>query len=149
MKPEAPPKKSPRATTELDTVLTHEDSFQTIYDNSETFKRKGKGVSPGHSVSTSETEASSITYERPRRRRHKHKSRSSKLMLCGALGEENEIVGDARTSFRQIVTTLKQFGPNEKEAVRDVLWESASAVKATLRKLTGQCGKHDRPTTCT
>lgn len=131
--------KKMNSTNELDMVLTKEESFQTVYDNSDTFKRKVVSAS-NHSVSTPDTEASSFTFERPRRRRHKRRP-SSQLMLCGALSAEDEIVGDAKTSLRQIVSTLKTFGPDEKEAVKDMLVESANVIKGTLRKIVGQCSK--------
>lgn len=128
-------KKNSRASDELDMALTTEHSFQTVYDNRDTSKRKSSS-----SVATPETEASSISYEKPCRRKSKNKSkrRAPQLMLCGALGED-EIVHDAKTSLRQIVTTLKGFGPDEKEAVREVLLESVSAIKGTLKKFAGQC----------
>ena len=127
------------STNELDMVLTKEESFQTVYDNSDTFKRKAVHAS-SHSVGTPDTEASSFTYERPRRRRHKRRS-SSQLMLCGAMGAEDEIVSDAKASLRQIVSALKTFGADEKEAVKDTLVESANVVEGTLRKVMGQCSK--------
>ena len=91
------------------------------------------------SVSTPDTEESSI-YDAPPRRRSRH----SNVMLCGALGSEDEIVTDvvtdAKTSFRQIMDTLKKFGPDEREAVRETLVETGAAIKGTLRKWAA-CGK--------
>jgi uncharacterized protein YdeI (YjbR/CyaY-like superfamily) len=120
-------------------LLVTEDSFQTVYDNSDTFKRKA--VSPT-SVATPETEESSLGYERPRRRKHKTKSkRRSQMMLCGAFRDDDEIVNDAKTSLQQIVGTLKKFGPDEKQAVRDTLIDSVNSLKGALKKVAGQCSK--------
>lgn len=133
-------KKSSRASIELDMVLKTENSFQTVDDNCDAVKRQ---MLPS-SIATPETESSSISYERPRRRKikSKNKRQSSRLMLCGALGDEDDtIIHDAKTSLRQIVSTLKAFGPDEKEAVREVLLEGASSIKGTLKKFAGQCGK--------
>jgi hypothetical protein len=140
MQSETHTKKCSRSSTELDMMLVTEDSFQTVYDNSDTFKRKAV---PPSSVATPETEESSLSYERPPRRKHKVKSkrRSSQMMMCGALGAKDEIVHDAKTTLRQIVTTLKKFGPDEKQAVRDTLIDSVNSVKGTLKKVAGQCSK--------
>lgn len=126
--------KSVRSKTIKYPMPKHSDLLLDSYDT-----QSFQTLSISTSTATPETEESSIYNARPRR-----KSRHSNVMLCGALGSEDEIVTDvvtdAKTSFRQIIDTLKKFGPDEKEAVRETLVETGAAIKGTIKKWVA-CGK--------
>jgi len=60
-----------------------------------------------------------------------------KLAMCGAdINDEVKMVlVDVRVSLRQIVSTVRTFGPEEKECVRATLKDMKSSVKNKVRQL--------------
>ncbi len=59
-------------------------------------------------------------------------STSRRLFMCGAVDVTTEMKGsfqDVNDTVRQIFTTVRRFGPNEKEAVKDTLKEAQSFMK--------------------
>ena len=57
---------------------------------------------------------------------------SRRLFMCGAVDVTNEIKGsfqDVNDTVRQIFTTVRRFGPDEKDAVKDTLKDAQSFVK--------------------
>jgi len=145
----------PKASSELDSVLPGSpiaDRFQfhVNQDVKDSLKRRS-AVSPDHSMVSSISESTASVHRSPRRRRNKRRQKSSKLVLCGALGGDDEEVDgplqdalqDAKTSLRQIVTSLKRFGPEEKEAVIDTLHDATKAIKGTLQVVAGRCRDDD------
>ncbi len=78
--------------------------------------------------------------------RSKSKSRSSqsKLFMCGAMDVTEEMRGsmkDANASIRQIISTVRKFGPEEKDAVRDTVRDAREVLRRTLRSAVSCRGK--------
>lgn len=144
-----------KASSELDSVLPGSPNVSSFHihvnqDVKDSLKRRSV-VTPDHSIDSSISESTASVYRSPRRRRNKRRQKSSKLALCGALGGEDEemdgpfqdALQDAKTSLRQIVTSLKRFGPEEKEAVIDTLQDATKAIKGTLQAVAGRCRDDD------
>eukprot|EP00970_Alexandrium_tamarense_P007756 scaffold1477_cov188-Alexandrium_tamarense.AAC.47 len=141
-----------------------------IDEETNTTKSQRKVVSPDNSFENASSEGSPKRERRrsqmkrrdvepasskggPRReRRRSQMTRSdvepapstTKLVLCGAtlnISETKGIIQDAKESLRQIFTTVRRFGPDEKEAVRATLKDAKDSVKDTLRSAVGgKCG---------
>ncbi|EED93399.1 predicted protein [Thalassiosira pseudonana CCMP1335] len=141
-----------------------------IDEEANTTKSQRKVVSPDNSFENASSEGSPKRERRrsqmkrrdvepasskggPRReRRRSQMTRSdvepapstTKLVLCGAtlnISETKGIIQDAKESLRQIFTTVRRFGPDEKEAVRATLKDAKDSVKDTLRSAVGgKCG---------
>lgn len=86
---------------------------------------------------------------RARQRQHERTARretssdSRRLALGGTVAFNDEIrasMRDVTDSVRQIITTVRRFGPDEREAVRDTLLDARNFVSAVL--LPG-CGRAD------
>eukprot|EP00804_Cyclotella_cryptica_P022047 CCRYP_000969-RA/>CCRYP_000969-RA protein AED:0.45 eAED:0.45 QI:290/1/1/1/1/1/2/342/196 len=134
----------PKASSELDSILPSVNSFHINVDQDvkDSIKRRS-AVTPDHSIKSSASKSSASIHRSPRRRRNKRRQKSSQLVLCGAFGGADEEIDstlqDAKTSLRQIVSTLKRFGPEEKEAVLDTLQDARKAIKGTIQVVTGRC----------
>ena len=112
----------------------------------------------GHSRKASErstartSSPSSPSSRRDRKRRNNNKSPTNhrrenvvsperdpvmKLAMCGAdINDEVKMaLVDVRVSLRQIVSTVRTFGPEEKECVRATLKDMKSTVKNKVRQL--------------
>jgi hypothetical protein len=50
---------------------------------------------------------------------------------------DGTLQADARDLLRQIVQTLRSFGPEEKEAVRETLIDASNVMKRALRAVAG------------
>lgn len=78
--------------------------------------------------------------------RSKSKLRSSqpRLFMCGAMDVTEEMRGsmkDANESIRQIISSVRKFGPEEKDAVRETVRDAREALRRTLRSAVACRGK--------
>jgi len=78
--------------------------------------------------------------------RSKSKLRSSqpRLFMCGAMDVTEEMRGsmkDANESIRQIISSVRKFGPEEKDAVRETVKDAKEALRRTLRSAVSCRGK--------
>ncbi|KAL3763829.1 hypothetical protein ACHAW5_007783 [Stephanodiscus triporus] len=58
------------------------------------------------------------------------------LVMCGSVVFNDEIrasMRDVKDSVRQIITTVRRFGPDEREAVRDTLLDARNSVSEKVR----------------
>jgi len=105
------------------------------------------------STTRTSSPSSPSSSERHRKRRNNNKSPTNhrrrenvvsperdpvmKLAMCGSdINDEVKMVlVDVRVSLRQIVSTVRTFGPEEKECVRATLKDMKSSVKNKVRQL--------------
>ena len=89
----------------------------------------GRRVTP-RSTSTSKSNVSSCRDESPEP--NGGSSASRRLFMCGAVDVTTEIKGsfqDVNDTVRQIITAVRKFGPDEKDAVKDTLKDAQSYMK--------------------
>ena len=103
--------------------------------------KRNEAVAPDCSTS-SDTASSTISVNYRSQHRRSRRNKSSSPFLCGALAAaDNDVDGtlraDARDLLRQIVQTLRSFGPEEKEAVRETLIDASNVMKRALRAVAG------------
>ena len=74
---------------------------------------------------------------------------SRKLVMCGVVGlslddETRWFLRDIKDSVKQIVSTVRRFGPEERNAVRETLLEAGNSVSNKVRAtLLPGCGRDD------
>jgi hypothetical protein len=74
---------------------------------------------------------------------------SQRLVMCGAVGlslddETRWFMRDVTDSFKQIVSTVRRFGPEDREAVRATLLEARHSVSEKVKaSLLPGCGRAD------
>ena len=58
--------------------------------------------------------------------------RPRRLFFCG-MDVDNELREDVNETVRQIITTVKSFGQEEKDAVRETFWDASSFMRSKVR----------------
>ena len=139
-------------------MLTTSPSFDEEIGLTSPNKLEISDSKSGHSRKASErstartSSPSSPSSRRDRKRRNNNKSPTNhrrenvvsperdpvmKLAMCGAdINDEVKMaLVDVRVSLRQIVSTVRTFGPEEKECVRATLKDMKSTVKNKVRQL--------------
>ena len=150
-----------RATRELDIALAsadrvHHDDDDMSVDTPSVATAVTANVSQvtpddSHPVEESRGRRSrSNSSGRARQRQHRRKAATCqpspdtrRLAMCGYVGMNDEIrasMRDVADSVRQILSTVRRFGPDERDAVRATLCSVNDKVRATL---SSSCGRAD------
>ena len=150
-----------RATTELDIALgsagrDHHDNDNMSVESPSVATAMTANVSqvtPDDNRSAEEgrgRRSRSNSSDRARQRRHGRKTATRqpspdtrRLVMCGYVGMDDDIrasMRDVADSVRQIISTVRRFGPDERDAVRATLCSVNDKVRATL---SSSCGRAD------
>ena len=62
----------------------------------------------------------------------KRPPRPGRLFFCG-MDVNNELREDVNETVRQIITTVKSFGQEEKDAVKETFWDASSFMRTKVR----------------
>lgn len=137
-------------------MLTTSPSFDeeiglTSPNKLENSSKSGRSRKASERSSRTSSPSSPSSSERRRKRRNNNKSPTNhrhrevsperdpvmKLAMCGAdINDEVKMaLVDVQVSLRQIVSTVRTFGPEEKECVRATLKDMKSTVKNKVRQL--------------
>ena len=154
-----------RATRELDIALgsagrDHHDDDNMSVDNPSVATAVTENVSqvtPDDNRPAEESRgrrSRSNSSGRARQRRHGRKTATRqpspdtrRLVMCGYVGMNDEIrasMRDVADSVRQIFSTVRRFGPDERDAVRAALSEARHSVNdKVMATLSSSCGRAD------
>lgn len=139
-------------------MLTTSPSFDeeiglTSPNKLESSSKSGRSRKASRSTARTSSPSSPSSSERRRKRRNNNKSPTNhrrrenvvsperdpvmKLAMCGAdINDEVKMVlVDVQVTLRQIASTVRTFGPEEKECVRATLKDMKSTVKNKVRQL--------------
>ena len=125
------------------------------YDHSEATARTGHISSFNHisQVTPERGERSRMDEEDEETTLATQKPRSIRsLFMCGAIDENNELresIQDVNATVRQIFTTVRSFGPEEKDAVRETVREASHFMREKVRSAllrNSDCDKNDSDT---
>ena len=144
------PLSSFRATKELDFALKHAPESEPSEATAVTGNISGSGHRSSNSVTPDRSHDDRGRKNRGsggdrRRSRSGHKSATRpKLIMCGAIDVSEEMRGsiqDANASLRQIFSTVRRFGPEEKEAVKETVRDAKNTLTKTIRSAVSCRGK--------
>ena len=142
----------------MSSAMTNKRSGGGSDDNKRSRKeRSGKSSDKKEQSSSSSSSSSPSSSERRKRKVRRRSSRDispdpqKRLVMCGAVDISRELTGsiqDVRVSVRQIVSSVRNFGPEEKEYVFDTLKDMGRDMRRKVRAATANayaCAEQPTP----
>ena len=141
----------------MSSAMTNKRSGGGSDDNKRSRKERSGKSSDKKEQSSASSSSSPSSSERRKRKVRRRSSRDispdpqKRLVMCGAVDISRELTGsiqDVRVSVRQIVSSVRNFGPEEKEYVFDTLKDMGRDMRRKVRAATANayaCAEQPTP----